>query len=100
MIPLPKLELFPCPGCGRTDGAHPPLCQVAVRLTAAEAASTGDGWRSRLLLVSVHYVNLFGSRWNPIARHYRCAACDTPDPTDRGEPLVYAPADNLLKLDN
>jgi hypothetical protein len=91
--------LFPCPGCGRADGAHPPMCQVAVRLTAAAAAREGGDWRARLTAASLYFTDLFGCRWFPAARHLRAAAADDPPPTDPGEPLVYAPADDLFRPD-
>jgi len=88
---------FGCPGCGRGDGSHPPLCQVAVRLTAAHAARSGGDWRERLLAASVFYVNLFGCRWTTPARHYRAAAADDPPEGDAGEALEFSPADWLFR---
>ena len=97
---LPKLQepapLFLCPGCGRGDGAHPPMCQIAVRLTAANAAREGGDWRSRLRAASVYFCELYGCRWCMPARHLRTAADDNPPPDEPGEPLVYSPADNLF----
>lgn len=93
-------NLFPCPGCGRADGAHPPMCQVAVRLTAAAARTeTRDDWRTRLTVASLFFVDLFGCRWFPAARHLRAAAADDPPADDRGELLVYAPAEDLFRPD-
>jgi hypothetical protein len=97
-VPLFDPDPFPCPGCGRRDGAHPPLCQVAVRLTAARAAAGGDGWRAKLLAASLALADLYGCRWYPAVRHYRAAAADDPPADDPGEPLAYAPADDLFRL--
>jgi hypothetical protein len=89
--------LFRCPGCGRGDGAHPPLCPVALRLTAADAAARGGLWRDRLRASAAFFADLYGCLWFPAARHYREAAEDDPPHGDPGEPLVYAPADNLFR---
>ena len=90
-------RFFPCPGCGRADGSHPPLCQVAVRLTAAHASRTGgEDWRAGLRAAAAFYAGLFGCHWVHVARHYRQAAADTPGAED-GEPLAFAPADGLFR---
>lgn len=93
----PETSLFPCPGCGRVDGAHPPMCQVAVRLTAASAARENGDWRNRLLAASVFFVDLYGCRWSGPARHLRAAAADDPPSEEAGEKLEYAPADGLFR---
>lgn len=96
-----ETTFFPCPGCGRDDGAHPPMCQIAVRLTAAHAARHGGAtWRAGLRVVAAYYVGLFGCRWVHVARHYRAAAADDPPgPGDEGEPLAFAPAVGLFRPD-
>lgn len=95
----PPITFFPCPGCGLWDGAHPPLCPVAVRLTAADAQREGGEWRARLISGSLFFVEIFGCRWNPAARHLRCAASDDPPADDGGEPLIYSPADDLFRTE-
>lgn len=90
---------FPCPGCGRFDGAHPPMCQIAVRLTAADAARSGADWRERLRAASVFFGALYGCPWTPAARHYRMAAADDPPADEPGESLAFAPADNLFRCE-
>lgn len=95
----PLYDHFPCPGCGRRDGAHPPLCPVAVRLTAADAQRAGGEWRARLIAGSLFLVEIFGCRWFPAARHLRSAAQDDPPADDDGEPLIYAPADELFRTE-
>lgn len=95
----PLYDHFPCPGCGRRDGAHPPLCPVAIRLTAADAQRAGGDWRARLIHGSLFFAELYGCRWNPAARHLRSAASDDPPADDDGEPLIYAPAVGLFRTE-
>jgi hypothetical protein len=72
------------------------MCQVAIRLSAAHAARAGGDWRTRLLESSVWFVELYGCRWFPAARHLRTAARDDPPDDEPGESLIYRPFDGLF----
>jgi hypothetical protein len=97
---------YVCPGCGRRARRHPPLCPVAVRLTAEDAKRNNPHeWEGVLLDAARLYGGMYRCAWHPVARHFRAAAAEPePDTGPYGEPgcrrhwtgIVWSPAEGVF----